>query len=202
MRLWHTLIFLAALTLAGCGEDDAEIPMAAALDRDATGHYCNMTVIDHPGPKAQIHVKGTAAPVWFSSVRDAVVFTLLPEEPKTIVAIYVHDMGRVANWSIPSDDAWIEARGAHYVIGSKRTGGMGLPETVPFKDMEQAMAFAGEQGGHVVGWKDIPHDYVMQAPESDNMTAPKADHSGHNMNKQQSSNHQTSNHITAAPKHD
>jgi len=195
MRALQSLAILIAVALTGCGEDETKLPSAATLDRDATGHYCNMTVIDHPGPKAQIHVKGTTKPVWFSSVRDAVVFTLLPEEPKAIVAIYVHDMGQVTDWSIPSDTAWIEARSAHYVIGSSRTGGMGLPEAVPFKEMKTAMAFAGQYGGHVVGWKDIPHEYVMTAPESHNMAAPKDDHSGHKMDS-----HQSNGHIMAVPK--
>jgi copper chaperone NosL len=195
MRILKTLVIVAAVALTGCGEDETELPTAAALDRDATGHYCNMTVVDHPGPKAQIHVKGKPSPVWFSSVRDAVVFTLLPEEPKAIAAIYVHDMGQVADWSIPSDTAWIEARAAHYVIGSSRTGGMGLPEAVPFKEMEKAMTFAGQYGGHVVGWKAIPHKYVMEAPESHNMSTSKDDHSGH-----KTDSHQSNSHTMAVPK--
>jgi hypothetical protein len=49
-------------------------------------------VLDHPGPNGQIFIKGQAEPVWFASVRDTVAFTLLPEEPKDVTAIYVNDM--------------------------------------------------------------------------------------------------------------
>ena len=69
-------------------------------DRDAVGYYCSMIVVDHGGPKAQIYLDAEAKPIWFSSVRDAIAFTLLPDEPKAIAAIYVNDMGRGV-WTRP-----------------------------------------------------------------------------------------------------
>ena len=124
------LLALVLPALASCGDDqDARAPAAQELSREAIGHYCNMIVADHQGPKGQIYVADRDQPVWFSSVRDTIAFTLLPEEPKNIVAIYVNDMGR-ASWEAPEPETWIEARGAWYVIESSRRGGMGAPEAV------------------------------------------------------------------------
>ncbi|NIQ52250.1 MAG: hypothetical protein GWN85_01855, partial [Gemmatimonadetes bacterium] len=53
-------------------------PLPVEITRDHIGYYCNMIVVDHVGPKGQVHIKGRADPVWFSSVRDTIVFTLLP----------------------------------------------------------------------------------------------------------------------------
>lgn len=168
--------------LAGCGQEEEVTPPPAPLTRDAIGYYCNMTVADHAGPKSQIHLKGKAAPLWFSSVRDAVAFTMLPGEPKNISAIYVHDAGKIKDWEHPDDSAWIEAGPAHYVIGSRMKGGMGLPEAVPFAKLEGADGFVAEYGGEVVSWQDIPSDYVIldeQAPEMEKPDHQQSDDHAH-----------------------
>lgn len=168
-----TLLLALALFLAGCGDEReaAAPPPPAALTREAVGHYCGMILADHTGPKAQAWVAGSAQPYWFSSVRDAVAFTMLPEEPKAVSAIYVTDMTG-ASWEAPG--AWIEARRAHFVIGSDRRGGMGQMEAVPFSDGAAAQEFARQHGGQVVGFADIPRDYILGGDE-----APAAAHSGH-----------------------
>ena len=51
-----------------------------------------MNVLEHPGPKGQIITKGRIDPFWFTSVRDTVAFTLMPDQPRDIRAIYVSDM--------------------------------------------------------------------------------------------------------------
>ena len=119
------------LAIVGCGEDEAAVPEPRALTADAIGYYCNMIVADHLGPKGQIILKSGDEPLWFSSARDAIAFTMLPEEPKDISAIYVNDMGR-ANWDAPEPDTWIDARVAWYVIGSNRVGGMGAARSRAF----------------------------------------------------------------------
>ncbi|MBF0393407.1 MAG: nitrous oxide reductase accessory protein NosL [Alphaproteobacteria bacterium] len=129
------------------------------MTQAAIGHYCGMALLDHPGPKGQIHVAGRPAPYWFSSVRDTKAFTLLPEEPKTIAAIYVTDTGQ-------DGSSWIEAGRAVYVIGSDQMGGMGAPEAVPFGDRAAADLFAKEHGGRVVAWNAIPADYVLGGAEA------------------------------------
>ena len=168
------------LALAACGEevDTAAKPAPQELTREAIGYYCNMIVADHTGPKGQVFLKSQAAPVWFSSVRDALAFTLLPEEPKHIAAIYVNDMG-AASWAAPEPGTWIEAKAATYVIGSGMRGGMGAQEAVPFAERAQAEAFAARHGGRIVGYAEIPHDYILSPDEPAHAGAQEAGHHGH-----------------------
>lgn len=159
---------LAFLFLFGCEENESKVakPDPQELTREAIGYYCNMIVADHEGPKAQIYLSGQDEPIWFSSVRDAIAFTLLPEEPKNVSAIYVNDMTR-ATWSAPEQDTWIDAAKAHYVIHSDRRGGMGAREAVPFGDIASAESFKDRHGGVIVSLSDIPSDYILSAePEA------------------------------------
>lgn len=167
MSLHHLLaVLLLALPLAACGEQDtAEVPPPVEVAGDVTGYYCGMLLVEHGGPKGQIHLRSRDEPVWFSSVRDTVAFTLLQEEPKDIAAIYVNDMGRATNWEKPEPGTWIDAREAWFVIESRRMGGMGLPEAVPFGTEAAAQDFAAANGGRVVRLADISADYVLGTPE-------------------------------------
>ncbi|NRG18199.1 nitrous oxide reductase accessory protein NosL [Rhizobiales bacterium] len=152
----------SAVLLTACNEVEvAERPDPVTLTVEAAGHYCQMTVLDHDGPKAQIHLAGNPNPVWFTQVRDAVAFTRMPEEPKDWTAVYVNDMGRAESWANPGIDNWVEAREAFFVIGSTKRGGMGAKETIPFRVEEEAFEFAAEFGGAVVKLDDIPTDYVL-----------------------------------------
>ena len=158
-----TLLFIILLNvfLAAC-ENNLPIvaPPAQTLTRDANGYYCLMTVVNHKGPKAQIILTDKPQALWFTSVRDAIAFTLSPEEPKNIAAIYVNDMTK-ANWENPGKDNWIDARKAWYVLGSTRSGGMGAPEAVPFSTKENADVFAEQQGGTVYAFTSIPKEYIL-----------------------------------------
>ncbi len=165
--------------MAACGEErKAEAPPPAALTREAVGYYDRMSVLDHEGPKAQIFVEAEPAPFWFSSVRDALVFTRLPEEPKDIRAIYVSDMATARSWADPGE-TWVEARMAHFVIGSGRMGGMGKPEPVPFSTLQAAEAFAREHGGRIVPFSAVPDDYILGeeiASPAESRPQPHQDH--------------------------
>ena len=154
------LALLASLALAACKED-AEKPAAHALTDGAIGHYCGMMLSEHEGPKGQILLEGSDVPIWFSSARDTVAFTLLPEEPKDIAAIYVSDMGAAETWAEPGADNWTDARTASFVIDSDAEGGMGGSEAVPFADKAKAEAFVAEHGGEVVAFEAIPPDYIL-----------------------------------------
>ncbi len=138
------------------------VPPAQTLTRDASGYYCLMTVMHHSGPKGQVFLSDRPEPLWFTSVRDVVAFTLSPEEPRNIVAIYVNDMTE-ADWDNPGADNWIDANKAWYVIGSKRSGGMGAPEAIPFSTKENAEAFAKDEGGAVHDFLSIPHEYIVES---------------------------------------
>lgn len=155
--------FAGALALAGCNaEKTAEAPPPPQEMTDAAiGHYCGMNVLEHSGPKGQIILASRKDPVWFSSARDAISFTLLPEEPKDIRAIYVSDMAKAPTWDKPGANNWVDAKQASFVIGSRKQGGMGGDEAVPFSDRSTAEKFVAENGGRVVAFADVPKDYVL-----------------------------------------
>ena len=138
------------------------VPPAQTLTRDASGYYCLMTVMHHSGPKGQVFLSDRPEPLWFTSVRDVIAFTLSPEEPRNIVVIYVNDMTE-ADWDNPGADNWIDANKAWYVIGSKRSGGMGAPEAIPFSTKENAEAFSKDEGGAVHDLLSIPHEYIVES---------------------------------------
>lgn len=157
------LAILFALGILTACQEDVQIakPGAVTLTPEAAGHYCQMAVLEHTGPKAQIHLTGLANPFWFTQVRDAVAFRISPEEPKNIAAIYVNDMDKAASWENPGADNWIDAEAAWFVIDSKMGGGMGAPEAIPFGTEAGAQAFAQKYMGSVVRLNDIPADYVL-----------------------------------------
>ena len=153
---------LGVIALMGCDPDVAEAPPPPhGLTPAAIGHYCGMNVLEHGGPKGQIILASRTDPVWFSSARDAVAFTLLPEEPKDIRGIYVSDMAKAPSWEDPGANNWVDARKAFYVIGSRAQGGMGAPETVPFSHRLAADDFVAQHSGRVVTFDEIPRDYVL-----------------------------------------
>lgn len=161
--LLPVLALLAALSAGGCDSQDstAEAPPPVALTAEAIGHFCGMALLEHEGPKGQILLRGSDRPVWFSSARDAIAFTMLAEEAKTLRAIYVSDMGRAESWDQPGATNWVEARRAVFVIGSSRRGGMGAAEAVPFSDRQAADRFAAEHGGRVLTFAQVPRDWVL-----------------------------------------
>jgi copper chaperone NosL len=159
------LVLVGTLALSACEERTSAQapPPPVTLTQSAIGHYCGMNVSEHAGPKGQIILASRGDPVWFSSARDAISFTLLPEEPKDIRAIYVSDMGTAPSWDDPGSANWTDARQASFVIGSSRKGGMGGDEAVPFADRAAAEKFATENGGRVVAFAEVPRDYVLGA---------------------------------------
>ena len=159
------LVLLAILS--ACREPDARAPLPSpvAMTEEAVGHYCNMNILEHSGPKAQIHLAGVDHPVWFSQVRDAVAFLRSPEEHFDPLVVYVHDMEKAQSWDRPGDGAWLDARDAYFVIGSRKTGGMGAPEVIPFGREKAAQAFVSKHGGQAVRLDEIPDDYVLGSVE-------------------------------------
>lgn len=158
-----SLLALAAVVplLTACDQNEKVRPAPFALNEEAMGRYCGMNVLEHPGPKGQVILDQVPEPIWFSSVRDTVAFTMLPDEPKDIGAIYVSDMTKAPSWEKPGANNWIEARSAHYVIHSGRKGGMGAEELVPFSSQVAAEGFVKENGGEIVSFEDIPKDAVL-----------------------------------------
>ena len=176
MRLLAAAATLLILVLPGCGRETAPhaAPPAAEVTAEATGRYCGMRLVDHEGPKGQVHLAGTKQPVWFSSVRDTLAFMRLPEEPRDFVAAYVNDMGRSRHWEQPDSGAWVDPRKAWFVIESDMRGGMGAPEAVPFSELAAAQAFQAAHKGKVVRLTDIPDAYVLGPVDVRDSTAPAA----------------------------
>ncbi len=172
MTLRIVCAFIAAILLAGCNRDtgDSVVPPPVALDSDAMGVFCGMNVLEHPGPKGQIITASRIDPFWFTSVRDTVAFTLMPDQPRDIRAIYVSDMARARRWEEPGATNWVNARKAFFVIQSRRQGGMGAAEAVPFGNRAAADAFAAANGGNVVTFEQIPGAYVLGSDAAGDQT--------------------------------
>jgi nitrous oxide reductase accessory protein NosL len=164
-----TAILLAAIPLmplTGCKEDEAASPPPPpqAITADAIGHYCGMNMLDHPGPKGQIILKGQAMPIWLSSVRDTFAYTMLPEESHDYRAIYVTDLETAADPARPNLGLWTEARNAWFVIDSGFQGGMGAAEPLPFGREAAARAFAAVNGGSVKRFAEVTDDHILAPP--------------------------------------
>lgn len=162
-RLAYAVLMACSLVLTGCKDETAQNLTPVDMTAESLGHFCQMNLLEHPGPKAQIHLEGMpGAPLYFSQVRDALAYQRLPEQSLPMLALYVNDMGAPgATWDVPGDGNWIVADTAFYVLGSQRDGGMGAPETIPFADRKAAEAFANAEGGTVLTFDAIPEDAVL-----------------------------------------
>lgn len=163
---------LALLALAACKEELAELPPPAPITAEAAGHYCQMELIEHDGPKGQVHLDGLPAPLFFSQVRDAVAYLHMPEQSHAVTVTYVQDMTG-ATWAEPG--AWIDARAAIYVLNSDATGGMGAPEFVPFSSEAAAQDFVAARGGEVRRFDEIARAEAL-APAGGTPLADDGDH--------------------------
>lgn len=157
----RTLIF--ALLLAACQDEVAQNTDPVALTAETLGHFCQMNLLEHEGPKGQVHLDGLpGAPLFFSQVSDLVTYLRLPEQSNAVLAIYVSDMGATgATWEAPGATNWTDAATATYVVGADVTGGMGAPELVPFADPAQAKAFVALHGGALMGLEAIPDSAIV-----------------------------------------
>ena len=172
MTLRIVCVLIAAILLPGCNQDAASpvVPPPVALNSDAMGLFCGMNLLEHPGPKGQIITTSRIDPFWFTSVRDTVAFTLMPDQPRDIRAIYVSDMARAASWEDPGATNLIDARKALFVIESRKQGGMGAAEAVPFGNRAAADAFVAANGGKVVSFAEIPSAYVLGSDTAGDQT--------------------------------
>lgn len=150
------------LALAACKEEVVAVPQPAEMTAQTVGFYCQMNVLEHPGPKGQVHLDGLpGAPLFFSQVRDVVAYQRMPEQSHAITAIYVNDMGAAESWDDPGLGNWVPLADVVFVVGSDMMGGMGVAELVPFADPGKAKAFAAEHGGTVMELDAIPQDAVV-----------------------------------------
>ncbi|SOC16982.1 nitrous oxide reductase accessory protein NosL [Rhodobacter maris] len=156
-------LLLSLCLLAAC-RDDAAVPQPVSLSADAVGYFCQMNILDHGGPKAQVHLDvAPGKPLFFSQVRDALVYLNMSQKEGQVQATYVTDMA-AGDWDAPATLPWIAADQAIYVVGSSRLGGMEEAETVPFATPEAAAAFIARYGGQALRLAEIPA--AMLAPEA------------------------------------
>jgi copper chaperone NosL len=155
---------LLVLTLvSGCKDEEtaAILPDPVELTEEAAGHYCQMIILEHEGPKAQAHFVAGMDPVWFSQVRDGLAYILSPEEEAEVIVMYVNDMGAAESWAVPGIGNWISIEDAFFVVGSDAIGGMGAPEPVPFLSRDKAAEFVSGHGGEIMRLEDIPVETVL-----------------------------------------
>ncbi len=171
---------LALCLLAACVQEEtvAGKPTPVALSEESLGYYCQMHLLEHEGPKGQIHLAGLPAPIFFAQVRDGVAYIKAGEREADVLAFFVNDMGAAATWSDPGADNWISAADAFFVVGSTARGGMGAPELVPFSVEADARAFAAERGGTVARLSDVPAEAVLSPVPLDAMAGGTADNGG------------------------
>lgn len=162
------------LALAACKQEVVQDTGPVEISDQTIGHYCQMNLSEHSGPKAQVHLEAIPDPLFFSQVRDAIAFSRAPEQIAPILAIQVNDMGHPgATWDNPGEGNWIEAKDAWFILGSRREGAMGAPEAIPFSTRQAAEAFAAAEGGQVMRLSDIPDEMVL-APVDDLGLAPES----------------------------
>ena len=167
-RLRPILLGALLAVLSACMAEAVQSTAPLDMTPETLGHYCQMNLLEHPGPKAQVFLEGNPAPLFFSQVRDAIAYMRGPEQVAPILAVYVNDMGTTgATWDRPGDGNWIPADEAFYVVDSARQGGMGAPEAVPFSSREAAEAFIRAEGGRMLALGDITDDMVLAPVEAD-----------------------------------
>jgi copper chaperone NosL len=159
-------ISLLAAALGGCHDNqEAALPTPVEPTETSVSHFCGMLLAEHPGPKGQIFLKGRKEPVWFSSVGETVAYTMLPEEPAEVLAIYVNDMGKAKSWARPESGTWVEARRAWFVLGSSLHESSGMSDTdrepIPFSDNAAAADFVQKHGGRIVQFSGIRQEDVL-----------------------------------------
>ena len=147
------------LPLAGCDRADGGTQALAPveIDRATTCDLDGMLLADYPGPKAQLRYQDQATPVFFCDTLELLATLLRPEQVRPVQAAWVQDMGQ-ADWAQPQGH-WTEARGAVYVLGSRRHGSMG-PTAASFAREEDARAFMAQHGGRLLRFAEITPDMV------------------------------------------
>ena len=158
LRLTRRLVVLSAIgMLAACGKGGDSTVAPVEIAKDTACALDGMLLADYPGPKAQIHYDGQPAPEFFCDTMEMLSMYLRPEQARKVKAAYVQDMGKT-EWDAPKG-AWIDARSAFYVVGSKKRGAMG-PTIPSFGTAADAQKFADGNGGKVLPFAQITPDMV------------------------------------------
>jgi len=161
------LLAILLSVLAACdNEQQTEMNLPAVDVGDSEEcHLCGMYVTRFSGPKGQTYLRRQKTPSHFCSTRDLFAYLLQPDVIPNIVKVFVHDMSKT-DWRNPqhSQQMYIDAKTAYYVIGHSQKGAMG--HTIgSFADEQAAKSFIKNFGGRVVRYQDISLDMLSQLNE-------------------------------------
>ena len=151
------IVTLLAL-LAGCNPAEKGVA-PIELTQETSCSLDGMTLLDFPGPKAQIQYS-TGAPDFFCSTMEMFSIYLQPEQKKRITGIFTQDMGKT-DWKNPKGN-WFDAKNGFYVLDSKKFGAMG-PTLGAFARREDADAFAKQHGGKVLKFDQVTIEMVSMS---------------------------------------
>lgn len=159
MNLNKHLVWLLPLTLTfalnACNKQPATVTPYELKSSDSCS-LDGMSLLDFPGPKAQIHYANGEKDL-FCDTTEMFSIYLQPEQQKRVVGIFTQDMGK-ASWEEPRG-SWIDAKQAFYVLGSKRHGAMG-PTIASFAQQKDAETFTATYGGQVYRFDQITMNMV------------------------------------------
>ncbi len=156
------LIVTSLMSCSDKSEQQKMLHQAVAMESGDECHLCGMLITRFDGPKGEIFRKETGTQVFkFCSTRDMFSYYLDPENKRNVAQMLVHDMSKMPWGSDSIDDKYfIDAKTAWYVAGSEKTGAMGKT-LASFSQQKDAIAFAKEFGGQVLGFKEINFDILM-----------------------------------------
>ena len=148
----------AAGLLAACGsgsQGGGKTITPLEIDGSSSCALDGMLLADYPGPKAQIHYAGQPTPEFFCDTVEMFALLLKPEQARQVTAAFVQDLDQTT-WDTPKG-AWIDAKKAFYVVGTRKRGAMG-PTLPSFGSRAGAEKFAAAEGGKVLAYAEITPD--------------------------------------------
>ncbi len=149
------LTLTLAFALSACNKQ----PTTVTPHELTAGDSCSldgMTLLDFPGPKAQIHYANGEKDL-FCDTTEMFSIYLQPEQQKRVTGIFTQDMGKTS-WEEPRGN-WIDAKQAFYVLGSKCYGAMG-PTIASFAQQKDAETSAAQYGGQVQRFDQVTMEMV------------------------------------------
>lgn len=151
---------VSLLVLTGCGGEGQRAecsPVALTDEHDCA--LCGMTITNFPGPKGWACLRDGSRAA-FCSTSDLFSWAWQPESGPQIDGLRVHDLS-LTEWDAPSDEVWMEAKDAWYVVGHDRRGAMG-PPPAPFSEQADAEHFSREHGGDLYRYEELDMELMQR----------------------------------------